>query len=617
MNKKPALPLKVIELFAGVGGFREAMSKKRTKDYYQVVWSNQWEPRESNKDDREQTANKVYEAKFVKDGAPPHCPMDIDEATKDEKMPEIPAFDMLVGGFPCQDYSVAKPRNASKGMNGPKGVLWWNIRKILEDRLPHYVVLENVDLLIKSPSECRGRDFAIILKCLDELGYFVEWRVINAGEYGYIQRRRRIYIFAYKPGDKERAKLAKLDNFDVGILMHGRLLNHVFKISNPSKVTTYNFDPKTNSEGLKKTYVNERNQSPFKSVGMMAGGKCISADCEIVPGHRGAETLHDALLERSEVKDYDGELQRYRIRGIERVSAWAYVKGRKDEVRRKLQPLEKYVKKQLRGKAKLSSGEIRNLAKSLPRKLKMDVLIQSHEGGFKLLTREDVNSVTRIVLSESDNKFSSKAVITHKAFKKAFKIPESKLEIIERLNVVLRNRSIPAMALERLESQECKKVKSLDAAIAYLTEENTECIERLGGTAFKFERDAVSHISIAYRYQEGGMAFPDPLDKPSRTIITSEGGPSVSRFKHVICELCAERKAGHEPGQDCITEGKLRRLHPTEIEKLNGFSEEHTKACLEKKISPNKRIMLMGNAVIVDLLEDIFIELAKRAETPL
>jgi DNA (cytosine-5)-methyltransferase 1 len=616
MNNKPAPPLKVIELFAGVGGFREAMSKKRTKDFYQVVWSNQWEPRESNKEDREQTANTVYEAKFVKEGAPPHCPMDIDEATNDEKMPEIPPFDMLVGGFPCQDYSVAKPRNASKGMNGPKGVLWWNIRKIIEDRLPHYVLLENVDLLIKSPSECRGRDFAIILKCLDELGYFVEWRVINAGEYGYIQRRRRIYIFAYKPGDQERANLAKLDKFDVSILMHGRLLNNVFKISNLSKVTIYNFDPKISSEELKNTYADYRNQSPFKAAGMMAGGKCISADCEIVQGHRRAETLQDALLERSEVKDYDGELQRYRIRGIERISAWAYVKDRKDEVRRKLQPLEKYLKKQLSRKAKLSPGEIRDLAKSLPRKLKMDVLIKSDDGRFKLLTREDVNSATRAALSESDNNLSSKAVITHKTFKKAFKVPESKLEIVERLNVVLRNRSIPAMVLERLESLECKKVKSLDAAIAYLTEENAGCIERLGGMAFKFERDAVSHISIAYRYQEGAMAFPDPLDKPSRTIITSEGGPSVSRFKHVICELCAERKAGHEPGKDCIAEGKLRRLHPTEIEKLNGFSKEHTEACITKRISPNKRIMLMGNAVVVDLLEDIFIELAKRHIRP-
>lgn len=617
MNKKPALPLKVIELFAGVGGFREAMSKEQTKEFYQIVWSNQWEPRESNKDDdSKQTANSVYIEKFKREGR--HCPHDIEKVTAEKGMPEIPEyFDLLVGGFPCQDYSVAKPRNSSEGMMGPKGVLWWRICEILKARNPRLILLENVDLLVKSPSDCRGRDFAIILRCLDELGYFVEWRVINAGEYGYIQRRRRTYIFAYKPTDNEKEKFNQVEKLEETDLRSNTLLNKVFEISRLSSSSRYTFNRKVSSKHLKKTYETTDGKSPFKTAGMMACGKCISVDHEVPQGHRTIKTLRDALLETTEIKDYDEELKRYRIRGVERVRAWAYVKGRKDEVRRKLQPLEKYVKKQLSGKAKLSPGEIRDLAKSLPRKLKMDVLIYSDESGFKLLTREDVNSVTRTVLSESGNKLSSKAVITHKAFKKAFNIPESKLEIIERLNLVLRNRSIPAMALERLERQDCKKVKSLDAAIAYLTEENTECIERLGGTAFKFERDAVSHISIAYRYQEGGMAFPDPLDKPSRTIITSEGGPSVSRFKHVICELCAERKAGHEPGQDCITEGKLRRLHPTEIEKLNGFSEEHTKACIEKKISPNKRIMLMGNAVIVDLLEDIFIELAKRAATPL
>ena len=172
MKKKPALPLKVIELFAGVGGFREAMSAPKTKDFYKVIWSNQWEPRESNKDDSKQTANSVYMAKFGKDG---HCPRDIEKVTSEEDMPEIPAtFDLLVGGFPCQDYSVAKPRNTSKGMKGPKGVLWWRICEILEARTPRYVLLENVDLLVKSPSECRGRDFAIILKCLEEMGYFIE-----------------------------------------------------------------------------------------------------------------------------------------------------------------------------------------------------------------------------------------------------------------------------------------------------------------------------------------------------------------------------------------------------------------------------------------------------------
>ena len=106
------------------------------------------------------------------------------------------------------------------------------------------------------------------------------------------------------------------------------------------------------------------------------------------------------------------------------------------------------------------------------------------------------------------------------------------------------------------------------------------------------------------------MAFPDPLNKPSRTIITSEGGPSVSRFKHVICELCARREFGHKPGEKCIEAGKLRRLHPTEVERLNRFPQSHSDSCAD--ISPNKRIMLMGNAVVVDLLEDIFIGLAKQ-----
>ena len=609
MNKKPAPPLKVIELFAGVGGFREAMSTPETKDFYKVIWSNQWEPRESNKDDdSKQTANSVYIEKFKREGR--HCPHDIEEVTVEEGMPEIPdKFDLLVGGFPCQDYSVAKPRNSSEGMLGPKGILWWRICEILKARTPRLILLENVDLLVKSPSDCRGKDFAIILRCLDELGYFVEWRVINAGDYGYIQRRRRTYIFAYIPTDNEKEKYERIEKLGVEDLRSNTLLNKVFEISELSAGCSYNFDPKVSSKHLKKTYETTDGKSPFKAAGMMACGKCISVDHEVPQGKRPIKTLRDALLERSEIKDYDDELARYRIRGVERVRAWAYVKGRKDEVRRKLQPLDKYVKKQLSGKAKLSPGEIRELAKSLPQKLKMDVLIQSGDGGFKLLTREDVNSATRAALSESGNKLSSKAVITHKTFKKAFKIPESKSEITERLKTVLRNRSIPALALERLEGLECKKVKSVDAAIAYLTEENAGCVERLGGLAFKFDRDAVSHISIAYRYQEGAMAFPDPLNKPSRTIITSEGGPSVSRFKHVICELCAERKEGHVSGQDCIKEGKLRRLHPAEIEKLNGFSKEHTEACIAKRISPNKRIMLMGNAVVVDLLEDIFVKL--------
>jgi DNA (cytosine-5)-methyltransferase 1 len=616
MKKKPALPLKVIELFAGVGGFREAMSTPKTKDFYKVIWSNQWEPKESNKMGEDQTANKVYIVKFAKEGAP-HCAEDIEKVTRGKVLHKIPEnFDLLVGGFPCQDYSVAKPRNASEGMMGPKGVLWWRICEILKEHKPRLILLENVDLLVKSPSDCRGRDFAIILKCLDELGYFVEWRVINAGDYGYIQRRRRTYIFAYKPTDSEKAAYDQTEKPDSKDLIENTLLNRVFKISELSTACRHNFDHKVSSKKLKKTYKTIDGKSPFKAAGMMACGKCISADHDILPGHRSLETLRDALLKRTEIKDYDAELDRYRVHGHERIEAWEYVKGRKDEVRRKLQPLEAYVRKVVGRNSTLTPAKIKEIAKSLPQKLGMDVLYESSEGEFKLITREDVNSAVRAALSSSDKGLSPAEVLTHKSIKRALECDETKSAVFEKIKILLKNRSIPAIALKALERQGCKKVKTLNTGLNFLTEDNVNYVECVNGKHLKFGRDAASHVSIAYRYQEGAMAFPDSLDKPSRTIITSEGGPSVSRFKHVICELCAEKTPGHTPLKDCLSKGKLRRLHPAEIEKLNGFSEKHSMACVKANITPNKRIMLMGNAVVVDLLEDIFIELAKRHIRP-
>ena len=117
----------------------------------------------------------------------------------------IPDHNLLVGGFPCQDYSVARGLSGEKGIEGKKGVLWWSIRDVIKEKKPAFVLLENVDRLLKSPSKQRGRDFGIILACLQEEGYSVEWRVINAAEYGAVQRRRRTFIFAYK-NETEYAK---------------------------------------------------------------------------------------------------------------------------------------------------------------------------------------------------------------------------------------------------------------------------------------------------------------------------------------------------------------------------------------------------------------------------
>lgn len=598
MKKKPAPPLKVIELFAGVGGFREAMSTQKTRDFYRVIWSNQWEPKESKKKGDNQTANKVYLEKFAKEGAP-HCSEDIDKVTGEKGMPKIPeTFDLLVGGFPCQDYSVAKPRNASEGMNGPKGVLWWNIRKILEKRTPPFVLLENVDLLVKSPSECRGRDFAIILKCLDELGYFVEWRVINAGDYGYIQRRRRTYIFAYQPSSHKEARFSNLNE---DVLREESLLNNVFKISDLSDVSLHEFDAKIDSEKLKDTYQPKGGMSPFMATGIMAKGKCISANHKVVRGKRTKQYLKHALLRKSDIKD-ESELVPFRIHGQERIKAWAYVKGKKDEIRRKLQPLENYVKTKMAGKLRMSVSEIRDLAKILPGHLKLDVLIKPPGKKPKLLTREDVNDSVRASLPHDKMSLPNDAVISHDDVSKALMTMRKRIE--QNISLTLKNRSLPSRTLSQMT---CKTVSTVRQAIKYLSSKNIEYTYPTKGQKVTFDRDSAAHISIAYRYQEGAMAFPDPLNKPSRTIITSEGGPSVSRFKHVICELCARREGGHKTGKKCMEAGQLRRLHPTEVERLNGFPQSHSDTCAG--ISSNKRIMLMGNAVVVDLLEDIFINL--------
>ena len=105
----------------------------------------------------------------------------------------------------CQDYSVAKTLNQARGLQGKKGVLWWQIHRLLEMKRPPFLFLENVDRLLKSPASQRGRDFAIMLATLNDLGYEVEWRVVNAADYGFPQKRRRVYIVGRRTRRAHRA----------------------------------------------------------------------------------------------------------------------------------------------------------------------------------------------------------------------------------------------------------------------------------------------------------------------------------------------------------------------------------------------------------------------------
>lgn len=189
----------VAEMFAGVGGFRCGLNGIKTlddinrPDKWETVWFSQWEPI----DKKVQWAHACYVNKFgtcfdLDGNDTTNVDINLVDKTK------VPDHALLVGGFPCQDYSVSQSLKTSKGIEGKKGILWWDIRDMLEAKESPFALFENVDRLLKSPAKQRGRDFAIILACLRDLGYSVEWRVINAAEYGFQQRRRRTFIFAYK-----------------------------------------------------------------------------------------------------------------------------------------------------------------------------------------------------------------------------------------------------------------------------------------------------------------------------------------------------------------------------------------------------------------------------------
>ena len=194
--------IRVVELFAGVGGFRIGL--EGASDAYETIWNNQWEPSTKHQD-----ASLVYKARF---GSKGHSNKDINIVPTSD----IPDHDLLVGGFPCQDYSVAATLSRSGGIEGKKGVLWWQIYRILQekaDNRPHYIFFENVDRLLNSPATQRGRDFAIILASLSDLGYLVEWRVINAADYGMPQRRRRTYIVGYLNNSIVAQKVEKINDW--------------------------------------------------------------------------------------------------------------------------------------------------------------------------------------------------------------------------------------------------------------------------------------------------------------------------------------------------------------------------------------------------------------------
>lgn len=217
----------ICELFAGVGGFR--LGFDRLESGWKTTWFSQWEPGA-----RTQWAHNCYVQHF---GDSPdlnnefHTGEDI--STMDKQA--IPDHTLLVGGFPCQDYSVAHTLSSSHGIEGKKGVLWWQIRDTIIAKKPPFCIFENVDRLLKSPAKQRGRDFGVILACLAQEGYSVEWRVVNAAQYGAAQRRRRTFIYAYRNDTIFGQKMADI-SADM-IIKDGGLMAKAFPIQDMGRIT--------------------------------------------------------------------------------------------------------------------------------------------------------------------------------------------------------------------------------------------------------------------------------------------------------------------------------------------------------------------------------------------
>lgn len=397
--------IRVVELFAGVGGFRIGL--EGASDVYDTVWNNQWEPSTVHQD-----ASLVYKARF---GSKGHCNQDINTVATED----IPDHDLLVGGFPCQDYSVASTLSRSGGIEGKKGVLWWQIYRILDEKgskRPSYLFFENVDRLLGSPAKQRGRDFAIILASLADLGYTVEWRVINAAEYGMPQRRRRTYIVGYREGSPVAAKVRQLADW----VLYDGVMAKAFPFRAKSG-TRSEFDIEGTIKEVSDNFNKDGKTSPWGNAGIMCGRHVFSVDAD--PVYEGPTTTLGGIVvdERFVPEEF--------FIPQDEVARWEYEKGAKK-------------------------------------------------------------------------------------------------------------------------------------------------IERTSKEGFK------------YVFSEGGMAFPDSLDKPSRTIITGEGGAAASRFKHVVL----------------TPSGRYRRLIPLELERLNMFPDNHT---CHPDVTDGRRAFLMGNALVCGIVQQV------------
>lgn len=291
----------ICELFAGVGGFR--LGFDRLNSGWETTWFSQWEPGAKT-----QWAHDCYVQHFG-DSADLKGEFHTGEDISLMDKASIPNHTLLVGGFPCQDYSVAHTLASAKGIEGKKGVLWWQIRDILIAKKAPFCILENVDRLLKSPAKQRGRDFGVILACLTELGYSAEWRVVNAAQYGAAQRRRRTFIFAYRNDTEYGKKMADISAEEV--MTHTGLMVKAFPIVEMGKIT----EKAITSDIVD---VSDNFAFAFENAGYMSNGTIYTAKV--------TEAEEEPIL-LGAILQYNVDEKHY-ISG-DKMAKWIYLKGAK------------------------------------------------------------------------------------------------------------------------------------------------------------------------------------------------------------------------------------------------------------------------------------------------
>lgn len=303
----------VIELFAGVGGFRVGLNnitavgedgRAIEKGPWKFVWANQWEP-----STKTQHAFDCYNMRFP--DAVDNSNIDISKVDK----ASIPNHTLLTGGFPCQDYSVAHTLSKSHGIEGKKGVLWWQINEILQVKRPPFVLLENVDRLVKSPARQRGRDFGIMLRCLSEAGYAMEWRIINAADYGHPQRRRRIFLFAFHNSTKHYKEMAALT--PARIISKKGVFAKEFPIESfdENKIKVFDFVEKYGDL----VEVSDKFKAEFENAGFMIGNKVYTVK---------TKSIEETPITLNRIAEKDGVAAHYFLNDNQR-KKYEYLRGSK------------------------------------------------------------------------------------------------------------------------------------------------------------------------------------------------------------------------------------------------------------------------------------------------